>query len=112
MKFETTRKAILNSYSYNKIFSAGYCELQALLAYESPIAYTTGIYGWNFDLYLIKSVAICTGYRGMPGKRIPYGRVKTIEERARAIDVDATIDDKRAARAELLKEFIRELRHE
>lgn len=66
MKFKTTRKAIVNGSS--KIVSVGYCDLQSLLINHSPIAYTCGVYGWNFDVYEIDGLTICTGYRGMPGK--------------------------------------------
>ena len=48
MKIKTTRKAIVNSSTNVKC--AGYCDLQALLRNHRPIAYTAGIYGWNFDV--------------------------------------------------------------
>lgn len=51
MKFKTTNKAIKQNYSQNYILNIGYCDLQTLLKYESPRAYTSGIYGWNYDLY-------------------------------------------------------------
>ena len=68
MKIKTTRKAIVNG-SVN-VRRADYCELQALLRNHEPIAYTAGIYGWNFDVYSVYGLTICTGYRGMPGKRL------------------------------------------
>lgn len=68
MKIKTTRKAIVNS-SVN-VRCAGYCDLQALLCNHEPIAYTTGVYGWNFDVYSVYGLTICTGYRNMPGKRL------------------------------------------
>ena len=67
MKFKTTRKAIVNGSS--NIVSVGYCDLSTLLRYHSPIAYTSGVYGWNFDVYEVNGLTICTGYRGMPGRR-------------------------------------------
>lgn len=67
MKIKTTRKAIISSSP--RLVSVGYCDLQALLRYHSPIAYTCGMYGWNFDVYEINGLTICTGYRGMPGRR-------------------------------------------
>ena len=39
MKFKTTKKEINNGYEF--VISAGYCKLQYLLKWESPIAYTT-----------------------------------------------------------------------
>lgn len=68
MKVKTTRKAIVNG-SYN-VKCAGYCELSYLLNNHSPIAYTCGVYGWNFDVYEVYGVTICTGYRNMPGARL------------------------------------------
>lgn len=68
MKVKTTRKAIVNG-SYN-VKCAGYCDLSYLLNNHSPIAYTCGVYGWNFDVYEVYGVTICTGYRNMPGARL------------------------------------------
>ncbi len=67
MKFKTTAKAIRNGGGVIKC--AGYCDLQALLRNHEPIAYTCGVYGWNFDVYEVYGVTICTGYRGMVGDR-------------------------------------------
>lgn len=67
MKYKTTRKAVVSGSS--NIVSVGYCDLSTLLRYHSPIAYTCGVYGWNFDVYDINGLTICTGYRGMPGRR-------------------------------------------
>ena len=64
MKFKTTSKYIKeNSY---KLLSVGYCDMQSLLNYKEPIAYTAGVYGWNYDAYKIGDYTICTGYRCMP----------------------------------------------
>lgn len=68
MKFKTTAKEIKNGYYY--VIPAGYCALQSLLSYKSPVAYSCGVYGWNFDLYDIDGVAIVTGYRTMPQKNV------------------------------------------
>lgn len=81
MKFHTTRKAIVNGYT--NIHYAGYCDLQSLLHYKEPAAYTSGVYGWNFDVYHVHGVTVCTGYRGMPGERLEGTR--EYEEKAKAI---------------------------
>ena len=45
------------------VLCVGYCELQCLLSYESPIAYATGQYGWACDLYMVNDrYSIVTGY--------------------------------------------------
>lgn len=66
MRVQVTRKRIDENF---KCISVGYCELQNLLKYEPVKYYTTGIYGWNFDVYTFEykgaNVAITTGYRGM-----------------------------------------------
>lgn len=81
MKYKTTRKAIING--SDRLVSAGYCDLQTLLRNHAPIAYTCGKYGWNFDVYEVYGLTICTGYRGMPGPRA--NNIREYENRARAI---------------------------
>lgn len=66
MKYKTTRKAIVAGSP--RLVSVGYCGLQTLLRHHSPIAYTCGVYGWNFDVYEVNGLTICTGYFGMPGR--------------------------------------------
>lgn len=83
MKFKTTTKELKEG--YHNIISAGYCDLQNLLNYEKPIAYSKGIYGWNFDVYDVNGVAIATGYRGMPSKnskKATYDLIKEYDKKA------------------------------
>ena len=68
MKYKTTTKA-LRAGSCN-LRCAGYCDLSYLLRGHEPIAYTCGMYGWNYDVYEVYGLTICTGYRGMSGKRL------------------------------------------
>lgn len=84
MKIKTTRKAIVNG-SVN-VRCAGYCDLAYLLRNHEPIAYTCGVYGWNFDVYEVYGVTICTGYRNIPGKRLDG--IREYEEKAEAIQFD------------------------
>lgn len=60
----------------------GYCMGQSLLRDIEPDYYTAGIYGWNFDVYQIAGLTICTGYRGMIGAKA----VETAKYEARVID--------------------------
>lgn len=54
------------------LYRVGYCGAQSLLTGLDPVAYTTGLYGWNCDVYALPGgVHICTGYRGLAGDRIP-----------------------------------------
>ncbi len=68
MKYKTTRKAIVNGCA--RVKKANYCDLQNLLRNHDANAYTCGVYGWNFDVYEVYGLTICTGYRNMPGERL------------------------------------------
>jgi len=98
MKYKTTARALKKGYW--KIIRAGYCDLQGLLSRKSPVAYSSGVYGWNFDVYDIDGVAICTGYRGMPSQnsKEDYKLIREYEQKADG----KTAEEKDA----LIKEFI------
>ena len=106
MKYKTTAKAIREGYF--KIISIGYCRAQNLLAPFSPVAYTCGIYGWNFDLYEFNGVAICTGYRGMPkGGDYDYKQLKFFEKKAEEIRCSkAPYEEQKKKIRELLRDFL------
>lgn len=84
MKFKTTTKDIRNN--YNRIIAIPYCAAQYLLRGRYPIAYNSGTYGWNYDVYdvsdIIQGAIICTGYRSMPST-IDYD-YKTLHEAEQA----------------------------
>lgn len=105
MKFKTTRKAVVSMFP--RLYRVGYCDLQCLLSFEHPVAYTSGVYGWNFDLYNVGGVGITTGYRNMAGKNIPVELIEKYEGAARAImnDYSLNYDDRKAAVTSLLDEF-------
>ena len=106
MKFETTKKRMRDN--YHTILSLGYCKLQTLLNYESPIAYSHGVYGWSCDYYVIDNVLISTGYSPI-GQDVDSKLVKEYEQKAedvrtkhyddRSIQIDVELN-------KLLKEFI------
>ena len=81
--------------------------MQYLLTNHGPVAYTAGVYGWNFDVYEVYGLTICTGYRGMPGKRLEG--IADAERKAMDIlaweNKDMTYDEKREAVENLLHEF-------
>ena len=56
MKYKTTAKALRDGAC--NLRSAGYCDLQYLLTNHSPVAYTCGVYGWNFDVYEVYGLTI------------------------------------------------------
>ena len=106
MKYKTTAKAIREDACNPR--SAGYCALQYLLTNHNPVAYTCGVYGWNFDVYEIHGLTICTGYRGMVGQRMDH--TDEYEKKAEAIwygeaGKNMTYDERREAVEELLHEF-------
>lgn len=103
MKIKTTRKAIVNS--FGNVKCAGYCDLSFLLRNHQPVAYTCGVYGWNFDVYDVYGVTICTGYRNMPGKRAK--NMAEYEAKATAVldNYKAPYEERCTAIEELLEEF-------
>lgn len=104
MKFKTTRKAIVNGFVNVKC--AGYCDLQNLLRNHEPIAYTAGVYGWNFNVYDVYGVTICTGYRNMPGPLLEG--IREYEAKAAAIwswENETPFTEKQKQVENLLKEF-------
>ena len=110
MKYRTTAKAIRENGGL--VVKAGYCDLQNLLHDVNPVAYTCGVYGWNFDVYEVYGITITTGYRGMVGRRANgiaeyEKRAEEIVNRRRQNDEDWTefFDKKKADLDALLKEF-------
>lgn len=103
MKYKTTTKAIKNLFPNVK--SAGYCSIQNLLRGIEPVAYNCGVYGWNYDVYNINGLTICTGYRNMPGARVKGA--SEFETRALAIweNYNTPYEQKQEQAAQLLKEF-------
>mgnify|MGYP006928560022 CR=1 FL=1 len=103
MKIKTTRKHILETCDH--IRSAGYCTLQNLLREKEPVYYTSGQCGWNFDVYQVNGLTICTGYRSMPGKRLT--NTKEYDDKALEIwsNYDLAYSEQRKMVDDLLYEF-------
>ena len=88
------------------VLGVGYCELQCLLNYESPIAYATSQHGWVCDLYIVNDkYSIVTGYS--------YSRAcnkqLTSEQREELQDIEESCFNSRPdrqARKELLIAFL------
>lgn len=115
MKFKITRRELKENY---RCVAAGYCDLQYLLRYCSPIAYNSGKYGWNYDVYTFEqystNIAICTGYRGMPGKNLYTNGISCREWEQKAQDIISKYqwhDSDRGKKEleKLLKEFLDKL---
>lgn len=101
MKFQTTRKRVMETIP--TVISVGYCNLQELLSYEEPAAYTAGIYGWNADVYNFGYAAIVTGYRPFGNVKPDYELVHRYERAASDITYTNRSDTKKK---ELLHEMI------
>lgn len=69
MKLKVTDKELSQE---RYVFTSGYCELQKLLDYEEPIAYSRGINGWRYDVYKIGDVYITTGYASPRGCKMRF----------------------------------------
>ena len=86
--------------NFENIICVGYCDLQKLLRYHRPIAYTTGIYRWNADVYIVGSnTVIVTGYRPFGNIEVPYEVCQRYEELAEQANEKET--------TELLKDFVK-----
>ena len=109
MKFRTTQKSVKNWHS--DVIRVGYCDLQHLLRFEDPIAYTTRVEGWAADVYSIKSRAIVTGYAPFGNIKPPYDLVRKYDDQARTVatDWDMPQDIKREKINALLDAFIDEV---
>lgn len=115
MKYKTTAKAIRECYPVNMRLSIGYCDAQYLLKCEDASAYTCGVYGWNFDVYEVDGVAICTGYRGMPkGVDYDYKVLDEYEKKAREIysDYHTPYEEREKAVKALLREFVNKVTYD
>ena len=110
MKLQTTKSNIKNN--FHTVLTAGYCELEYLLNYSSPFAYSAGIYGWSCDYYTpstkYRGICLATGYNTdrLGGKRVSYELVKEYEQKAREIVCNYTLTNKREALNNLIDEFI------
>lgn len=106
MKAKMTAKQVRQMFP--ECLSAGYGDLQYLLRGQEPIAYTCGVYGWNFDVYQVHGVTICTGYRNMPGRTA--NNIREFESKASDIwnDFDTPYDKRAQKVARLLKRFCKQ----
>ncbi|MBO5874881.1 MAG: hypothetical protein J6Q35_07670 [Rikenellaceae bacterium] len=89
MKFKTTQKAIRNG--YKRVFAVGAADLQYLLTFENPMAYNSGVYGWNCDIYDFGDIALTTGYRPF-GESLPYELVREFNTQAKDILTDSKLE--------------------
>lgn len=106
MKFKTTQKTIKENYA--AIISIGYCDAWYLLHFENPIAFTSGVYGWNADIYDINNVAIVTGYRPFGNIHVDYDIIREYNNRAKTIISDNGVEYEK--KKELVNDLLLEFR--
>lgn len=108
MKYRTTKNAVKNN--FGKVWAVGYCGFSSLLQFESPRAYTCGVYGWNADIYEFGGVAIVTGYRPF-GKDIPQDLRKRYEEEAQKVarNYGISYEERKRRVSEMLRDMLGEL---
>lgn len=42
-----------------------------ILNYDAKIGYNSGLYGWNYDVFVIDGIAFIKGYRPAKGLELP-----------------------------------------
>lgn len=109
-KYRTTKKAMKES--YDKIICVGYCNLQNLLKFQEPFAYSTRSEGWSCDYYDIDGVLISTGYAPIDGKRTKstYDICRKYDKAAQKILCEySSYDEQKEKVNNLLMEYIKEV---
>ena len=109
MKKNVTKKSIKEN--YDTILKIGYCELQTLLSWEQPFAYSSGVYGWSCDYYDFNGVCICTGYNPI-GQTVDHDLIRDYEQKAIEIRKICEFGEIYIKLNELIKEFIDKSRNE
>lgn len=111
IKLKATKKVMKES--YYRIVSAGYCQLDYLLMYKGPIAYSSGDNGWACDYYDIQNVLISTGYSPIANKNTvaTYEIIHEYNLKAQKIVLgNMEYESKKASVENLLNEFIEKIR--
>lgn len=108
MKLKVSKKELLKR--GNVVLHCGNGELQNLLSYTNPFAYSARLEGWACDYYEIDDVIISTGYSPI-GKKVNYDIMKKYEEKARNINKKSiTFEESRKEIGKLALEFIKEVK--
>ena len=109
-KIKVTKKEMRDNYL---ILGAGYCNMQFLLNYQKPVAYSAGVYGWACDYYDVNGIVISTGYSYINTKnmRNDYNLINKYEKKAEKIYYDHNLkyDTKKRKSNNLLYKLLNEL---
>ena len=79
--------------------------------YKTRFAYSSGVYGWACDYYLIDGVIISTGYNPI-GQSINYDIINDYDLKAEKIqsDYSMTYEQRLEKTNQLVSEFIQEVK--
>lgn len=106
MKTRITRKGLAGY----KVFQCPYELLSRIMCVRDAQFYNAGVYGWNFDAYIIGDVAIVTGYRNTFGKRIPDAIIRKYTEIAtQIIKASDTWEDTSDKLKKNIDDFVKEI---
>lgn len=84
-KYRTTKKAIRETYGTANIYKIGYANLQYLLKYTEPFAYSTRVEGWACDYYHVgNGIVLCDGYDPI-GKKVDYDTLRLFDNKAKEV---------------------------
>ena len=114
MRLKTTKRQIKKNTHPDHLLAVGYCDLQYLLRFEKPFAYSMGVNGWACDYYEIEfdnqTYIISTGYNPI-GNRIDYDLAKNFEKIARsyARSKYTTYEKRKKGYDRLLNKFMEEV---
>lgn len=108
MKYRTTKKAIREM--GDPVYCVSYCNIQNLLRFVEPFAYSTRAEGWSCDYYYIHDVIISTGYSPI-GRKTDYELCRKYDKKALEIirDYSLSLEDMQNGVAALLEEFVQRL---
>ena len=87
-------------------------DIQHLLFYKKPYGYNAGVFGWNYDVYNVNDLVVCTGDRTIRGDyQVNYIDCKKYDDLAREIvnSWDLNYEEKKPLVNELLNNFIEEV---
>lgn len=111
-KCRLTKKSL--NMDYWNILGTGYCNLQFLLKFQEPFAYSTRAEGWACDYYNVDGVLISTGYSPLKSKRVRscYELEHEYDDIAKEILEDGEIswEEKEERVNKLLRQFVERIK--
>lgn len=111
MKTKVTKKEMRAR--FDQIIGTGYHNMQFLLRYTEPFAYSTRAEGWACDYYAVDGVLISTGYAPLSARNTKktYEIEQKYEQQAREISENYAMsyEEKQAQVYALLSKYVAEV---